>query len=430
MRLQAVMVVWAAAAMGCGAADGGRGSATAAASIGSISVGETGESGIDDTDAIGTDDSAGTTAPDTGADDDDGIKFDMGPQPDASVGCDGGGGGGGTPDFSYIWIANSDESTVSKINTVTLVEEGRYITRPDQEGNPSRTSVNLNGDAVIANRNGGVTMVFARHDDCPDPTNTSSGAADVKPWQDGCVAWHTPMAYESQRPVAWTAGTYDEGTCRWQDTKVWTSGANGSIEVLLLDGESGVVEQTVPVPGVDVNYFGIYGAAVDSGDHFWGLSSHDDKLVRVDRIGFGVQVWDTPAGGYGMAVDRNDKVWTCASQVGRFDYATQTWQTASAGGAGGCMPDGGDLIWLANDPMVAVDIVTLAVVQELDVPHYVHGVSIDFDGHVWGPAIGNDEAYRVDPLTGQVDIVTGLNHPYTYSDMTGFGLSQVGGPSG
>jgi streptogramin lyase len=238
------------------------------------------------------------------------------------------------------------------------------------------------------------------------------------------------MVYESQRPVAWTAGTYDEGTCRWQDAKVWTSGANNSIDVLLLDGETGVVEQTVPVGGVDVNFYGIYGAAVDSGDHFWGLSAHDDKLVRIDRVGFDVKVWDTPVGGYGMAVDRNDRVWTCAGQVGRFDYGTQTWQTAPAGGAGGCMPDGGDLIWLANDPMVAVDIVTLAVVQELDVPHYVHGVSIDFDGNVWGPAIGNDEAYRVNPATGQVDIVTGLNHPYTYSDMTGFGLSQVGGPSG
>jgi hypothetical protein len=39
-------------------------------------------------------------------------------------------------------------------------------------------------------------------------------------------------------------------------------------------------------------------------------------------------------------------------------------------------------------------------------------------------------AYRVDPVTLQIDTVTALNYPYTYSDMTGFGLSQVGGPSG
>lgn len=94
------------------------------------------------------------------------------------------------------------------------------------------------------------------------------------------------------------------------------------------------------------------------------------------------------------------------------------------------MPDGADLIWLANDPIVAVDIETMAVVQSIDLPSYVHGVSIDFNGYVWGPAINNNEAYRIDPATGIIDTVGGLNYPYTYSDMTGFGLSQVGGPSG
>jgi streptogramin lyase len=100
-----------------------------------------------------------------------------------------------------------------------------------------------------------------------------------------------------------------------------------------------------------------------------------------------------------MAVDRNDRVWTCYSTVARFDYPSQTWQTAAAGGPGGCMPDGGDLIWLANDPLVAVDIDTLAVMQTIDLPNYVRGVSIDFNGNVWGPAINNNEAYRVDPVT-------------------------------
>ncbi|MFO0634750.1 MAG: hypothetical protein U0168_18050 [Nannocystaceae bacterium] len=361
------------------------------------------------------------------------IKFDMGVQPDINLGCDGGGGGGGgTADFSYIWIANSNESTVSKINTETLIEEGRYITRPDSNGNPSRTSVNLNGDMAIGNRNGGVTMIYALHDNCPDPNNTSSGPADVKPWPDGCVGWHTPMAYASQRPVAWSAGTYNNSTCRYEDTKVWTSGANDPlIDVVLLDGETGTVEQTVPLPGnVVASYYGIYGGAVDSGDNFWGSQLSQGHIVRVDRVTFVPQTWAMAVPGYGMTVDRNDRVWTCSSQVGRFDYPSQTWQTANAGGSGGCMPDGQNLLWLANDPMVAVDIDNLSVVQTLDVPNYVHGVSIDFNGYVWGPAIYNNEAYRVDPATGQVDVVAGLNLPYTYSDMTGFGLSQVGGPSG
>jgi hypothetical protein len=367
-----------------------------------------------------------------GASGDDGPKFDLGLQPDANLGCDGGGGGGGggAPDFSFIWISNSAEGTVSKIDTQTLVEEGRYIVRPDAAGNPSRTSINLNGDAAVANRSGGVTMIYAISERCPNPANTSTGAGDVKPWQDGCVGWHTPFAYASQRPVAWTQGTFDNSTCRYEDTKVWTSAANGSIDVILMDGETGVVEQVVPIPGVAPNFYGIYGGAVDASGNFWGSQLGQGFLVRVDIDDFAVQTWPMATSGYGMTVDSQGNVWTCSSSVARFEPATQTWQTAVAGGSGGCMEDGMGTLWLANDPMVGVDINTLGVVQTIDLPHYVHGISIDFYGYVWGPAISNNEAYRVDPVAGTIDTVTGLNYPYTYSDMTGFALSNAGGPIG
>ncbi|MBC8068319.1 MAG: hypothetical protein IAG13_08295 [Deltaproteobacteria bacterium] len=402
--------------------------------IASLTSSPTGDvTGETTTDASeGSSPSTTATGPDPD-DSDDGIKFDLETQPDLAAGCGGGGGGGGgAADFSYIWIANSNESTVSKINTESLIEEGRYITRPDGNGNPSRTSVNLNGDMAIGNRSGGLTMIFARHDQCPDATNTSSGPADVKAWPDGCVGWHTPMAYASQRPVAWTAGTFNESTCRYDDAKVWTSGANDpAIDVLLVDGETGTIEQTIPLPGnVVASFFGIYGAAVDSTDNFWGSQLSIGHIVRIDRVTSAVETWPMPVSGYGMAVDRNDRVWTCSSQVGRFDYPSQTWQTASVGGSTGCMPDGANILWMANDPIVGVDIDTLLVAQTLDVPDAPRGISIDFNGYVWGPSLGSNAAYRVDPATGTVDTVTGLNYPYTYSDMTGFGLSQVGAPSG
>ncbi|MCH9682243.1 MAG: hypothetical protein K0V04_12465 [Deltaproteobacteria bacterium] len=28
-----------------------------------------------------------------------------------------------------------------------------------------------------------------------------------------CMAWHTPMVYSSQRPVAWTQGEFDTAAC-------------------------------------------------------------------------------------------------------------------------------------------------------------------------------------------------------------------------
>jgi len=430
--------------IGCGGSDpDGRDAETGSANTGIATLSASSDPTATATESAGTDSaSAGTdsapstmstTAPTSAADEsDDGIKFDMPPPPDIVAGCGEGGGGGGSPDFSYIWIANSNESTVSKINTESLIEEARYITRPDSAGNPSRTSVNLNGDAVIANRNGGVTKYFARLGDCIDPANTSTGSADVKPWPDGCVAWHTPMAYISQRPVAWSAGEFDDGTCRYENTKVWTSAANDpAIDVVLLDGETGVVEQTIPLPGnVVAGYFGVYGGAVDSEDNFWGSQLGIGHIVRVDRVGFGVETFPMVVSGYGMAVDRNDRVWTCGYEVGRFDYPTQTWQSNAVGGSTGCMPDGQNLLWMAAAPVVGVDIDTLQVVQTLAVPDAPRGISIDFNGYVWGPSLGANAAYRIDPATGTVDIVAGLNYPYTYSDMTGFGLSQLGAPSG
>jgi len=368
------------------------------------------------------------------------LKFDIG-LPDAPTGCGafgGGDGGGGATDFSYIWVANSSEGTVSKINTQTLIEEGRYIVRADGIGSPSRTSVNLNGDMAVANRSSGVTKIYARTADCPDPANTSTGGADIKPWQDGCVAWFTPFAYTSQRPVAWTQGEFDDGTCRYENTKLWTSGSNDpNIDVILIDGETGVVEQTIPIPGVPAQFYGIYGAAVDSQGNFWGSQLGLGSLVRVDIDDFSVQVWPMNQSGYGMTVDGEGRPWTCASALARFDPVAQTWQANTTAGAsgGGCMVDADGILWVGGYDanfaynLIGIDAESLALVQTIALPNYAKGISIDFEGNVWAVSYSTD-AYRVNPVTMQIDTFTGLVGPYTYSDMTGFALSAAGGPAG
>jgi len=386
-------------------------------------------------------DGPGTTGggTDDGDDGDDGpppIKLDQGVIPDAPFFCT---EGEGEVESSFIWVANSTQSTISKINTQTLVEEGRYYTKPNLSGNPSRTSVSLTGNVAVANRNGGLTKFYALHDDCIDGNgngtiNTSSGAGDIKSWGDEeCMAWHTPMVYSSQRPVAWTQGEFDEVACATVNEKVWTAGANGeSIEVLLIDGDTGVIEETIPIPGVSAGFYGIYGAAVDSEGNFWGSQLGGGTLVNVDLQTLDIQTWPTPAGGYGMTVDHEGYVWTCSSQAGRFDPVTETWQSANVGGQGGCMADGGDILWMASSPLIGINRHTLAVEYSIPLPNYVHGVSVDYEGYVWGVSM-NTEAYRVDPDTGTFDTVTGLVNPYTYSDMTGFALNNVGNggaPSG
>jgi hypothetical protein len=76
--------------------------------------------------------------------------------------------------------------------------------------------------------------------------------------------------------------------------------------------------------------------------------------------------------------------------------------------------------------MVGVDTTTMQVVQTIALPEYVHGVSIDFDGYVWGVALGTPNAYKADPVATTYDTFAGLNGPYTYSDMTGFALKNAG----
>jgi hypothetical protein len=359
------------------------------------------------------------------------VYFDLGIIPDSPMFCE---KGTGDVQFSYIWVANSTQGTISKINTETLVEEGRYQTRPDTSGSPSRTSVSLTGNVAVANRSGGLTKFYANPDDCSGP-NTSTGPADIVQWGDeDCMAWHTPMAYISQRPVAWTQGVFNKAACAIEDEKVWTSGStNGSdVQVVLVDGDTGVIEETIPIPGVNAGYYGIYGAAVDSEGNFWGSQLGGGTLVNVNLQTLDIQTWPTVAGGYGMTVDQEGYVWTCSYQAGRFDPVTETWQQANVGGSGGCMSDGGDILWMASSPMVGINRQTLAVEYSIPIPEYVHGVSIDYQGYVWGVSMSNS-AYRVDPATGTWDVVGGLVNPYTYSDMTGFALNNVGGggaPSG
>ncbi len=365
-------------------------------------------------------------------------KTDLGVLPDFDLPTCGGGGGGGVddPDFSYIWIANSSQNTISKIDTQTLVELGRYQVRPDGGGSPSRTSVNLSGDVVVASRQGGLTKFYAREDSCTDsngvPGIQTAVDANWLPWgQEECLAWHTPMPYSSQRPAAWTQGTFNESSCKWEDQKVWTSGnkGGGNVDILLVNGDTGVVEATVAVSGIKSDSFGIYGAAVDKDGNFWGSQLSVGHLVHVNLQTLQHKVWPMPTNGYGMTVDSKGYVWTCSSSAARFDPATELWQTANVGGSGGCMEDGKGTLYMSGggNKIVALDTDTLAVKANYDVPAYVHGISIDFYGYVWGVSMGS-QAFRVDPVTAQFETFPNLVGAYTYSDMTGFALSNVGTP--
>jgi DNA-binding beta-propeller fold protein YncE len=381
--------------------------------------------------------------PDPGDGDGEPVKFDTIAVPDGGPACSI--GEGVDVEFSYLWAANSSEGTISKIDTKTVTEVGRYLVRADGAGSPSRTSVSLSGNVAVANRNGGITKVYANESDCVDsngiPGIQTSHDSTYLPWLlEECVAWHKPMDYNSQRPVAWGPAVFNPSECAWEGEELWTAGTNqnGKIDFFVLDGEDGSTKEAIAVPtgiaGLAADFFGIYGGAVDGHGNFWGSQlGTNGRLIRVNREDMTYEIWSTPPGPhwYGMTVDSDGMVWLCSATVGRFDPTTETWATAAVGGWTGCMADAGDngLLWMANgNGVIGVNRDTLVVEKEWPAAGS-YGISIDFEGYVWAVANGSNVS-KIDPDTGDYQVYGGLVGAYTYSDMTGYALSNAGKPSG
>jgi hypothetical protein len=384
-----------------------------------------------------------------------GLKFDV-PIPDGGNETEGLCGCGSDLEFSYIWIANANNSTLTKLNTQTMAEEGRYLTRQDAAGSPSRTSVSISGRSVaVANRNGGVTKVYARHEDCDPNKNgqpglqTSSGKDDVLAWgQDDCVAWHTSFPYTTQRPVAWMAGTINQATCLYENEKVWTGGcqegADQWVWVNRLNGDTGVVEDSIQIVGFECSSLSPYGGAVDSKGNYWmtNLVPGQDRLARVDAVTLEVQVLTPPITPYGMTVDTKDRPWL-ASWVGsgsasaaRYDPVAATWAIANNHVAyvmSGIQEDAKGRMWMnywnydngLTGGVVYIDRETMEVSEPFEIdPCERRGMSIDLDGNVWSTSQGCNQAYRYNPDTKVITTYDQLDGPYTYSDMTGWALQN------
>jgi hypothetical protein len=402
---------------------------------------------------------AGTTTTTGTVDEDSG----SGDSPKLDVAPPGGGGIGCGCEAAYIWVANSPQGTVSKINTDTMVEEGRYYTRPDGSGDPSRTSVNLAGDVAVANRFGGLVKFYAEESDCVEQNGmpgiqTSTGPGDVLPWDvEECRAWYLAFPTTNQRPVAWTGGTAGPEECTANDAQVWTVtstvpglfpglGGPGGVTATLVDGDVGAIVDEVDIPSTTFSggSFGAYGGAVDAAGnlYFVGLGTFSSPaLVRVRKSDLGVDSWPIPQGvsTYGITVDHDGNPWvssTLGSGAARFNPTTGTWDVIMGFWGGSGLAEGPDdrMYVSGGGGVYAVDLETLAVDHVFDTDETVKGVGFDAMNNLWAvtwlddkmPSPEGGVAFKIDPSTGVViDFYNGLDHPYTYSDMTGKALGTV-----
>lgn len=390
--------------------------------------------------------------------DDQGMRFDVGGDEDLPGGAcpDGGPGGGALYEFTYIWIANTEEGTVSKIDTETGVEEARYRTSAGLFS-PSRTTVNQFGDVLVANRGhqGSVTKIAARIDNCVESNGmpgiqTSTGPDDVLDWgEDECVLFNRaiPSGHHSRGPrgVAWEGGDFDEETCEFEvpDPRVWVGWGSTEYTVWRLDGESGEMLDEVVIPNTGEGL--AYGGAVNGEGDFWLSGRAEPSLVvHIDGDTLEYTRYEVPGGHpYGITVDAQGNPWIAtydpeaADHVFKLDVESGEFLEAG-GGEGtyrGMAIDREGQAWIAgNSPcrLSLVDVGDVSVIDDtIELPGCLEpvGVSIDRDGFVWVVDKDLGTAFKVDPQTRQPVLeVAGLAKPYTYSDMTGAGLGLVTEP--
>jgi hypothetical protein len=346
--------------------------------------------------------------------------------PDGSIVIDPTGFAGGTTPI--IWIANSAEGTVSKVDTRTMKEVARYRTGPGGTPDPSRTTVSLNGDVVVVNRGGAsATKIASNIADCTGPGGgTSSGPADVRAWgDDKCVLWNTPFdAGSLGRAAAFDA---EKGLDGEVSTSVWV-GLWTKSQMLQLDSKTGAIKATVNVAPLKP-----YGAATDGSHHIWvwggGVGYIDAATLKFTTVA-------TPPCAYGIAVDSKGRVWTSGGGcVARYTPATAKWDTASIGDSNrGLALDGKGSVWVADTSFGVHQLneETMAVVKNipLGAKRSFVGMAIDFDGMVWAINQAESKGFKIDPKTYATNEVSSGNGPYTYSDMTGFQLRNAADPFG
>ena len=364
--------------------------------------------------------------------------------------------GMGDVEKSYLWVANTDEGSVSKVNTLSLIEEARYRTGPGGfNESPSRTAVSLDGRFVIVNNrmSGSTAMIAANIEDCIDKNGngtieTSKNKSDLLAFQtDECLRWQVQHPYKGDigsgpRGVTWTPGIFNQDTCAFESPKVWIGYlpvGNGIAHMVRLDGVTGTLEETVVIPNwlQGDTFWGPYGAALDKDKNVWftGLRGELFRLntaqnpTTVDR-------WTPPPAtqSYGMTVDPEGDPWHggCSGPVTTFDPDTNTF-TAIAGTNAchrGLAADHDGNVWVAsNGPcgVVQIDYKTNTLIKfhQLNPCSTPVGVSVDLEGYVWLV----DEAgwaWKIDPndvpAMKKVDII---GDHYTYSDMTGGQLKSV-----
>lgn len=355
----------------------------------------------------------------------------------------------------HIWVPNSNEGTVSKINTITGNELARYKTGPLSYGNPSRTTVDLQGNCWVGNRQTGTAVKIGLYENGQYIDRNHNGIIEtsrdlnndgiisrdeILPWgQDECVllevvlipgneGTYTPGDYEgAYANDYWNPGP--RGLAVDYKNNVWI-GTFSSMMYYYVNGNNGQILNCIDVSSVGHTP---YGAVLDHNGILWSSSYTGNTLLRLDPKNNSYNIINLPHIAYGLALDQNNHLFIS----GREDYLISClniitgqieWTKTSSCAQGITTSIDGD-IWSADHKQGTVtrysnngDIKTIITVGNTPT-----GVCVDNAGKIWAVDNGDENIHRIDPLTNSIDVskrIPGGLH-YGYSDMTGLIVNTI-----
>ncbi len=349
----------------------------------------------------------------------------------------------------YIWVPNSNEGTVSKVDTITGRELGRYRVGTGTGSNPSRTTVDQFGGCYVANRNYGTVVkiglveagqfIDRNGNGVPDTSHDANGdgditGAEILAWgQDECVLYEVVIIPGKEGTFAPNTFTGGYGAYATAGARSLAADLEGNIwagnytakRYYHFDGGTGQILRTNDLTAINHTP---YGAIVDANGILWSAEASTD-VVRLDPVSNTASNVAVGHITYGLGLDRENHLfisgWS-ASRLSRLNVVTtnRDWTvTAPNGTKGVAVGKEGD-VWVAsyNEDRVLRYDTNGTLLAGIPVGINPTGVAVDADGKVWCVNLGDEFIHRIDPVLNVVDLskrLIGTSH-YGYSDMTGF----------
>jgi hypothetical protein len=358
--------------------------------------------------------------------------------------------------FPVMWIANAGEDTVSKFDTNLNVEVARYRTwfgPTGQAGSrgihgaysgpaPSRTAVDINGNAYVLNRffenkkpvllkiltEGGID----RNGNGVIDTSTSATALNMADTNGNDRI--DPNEITDER-VAWAVEVGDQNglgraLCIGTDGNLWVGMYNTSRFYKYNAADGSVMAGPVAVTWTP------YGCLIDKDGTLWSASL-GSVLGKITNTGSNAGPYTVSSffggGNYGIGLGNNKVYLGSSSQV--FNPATNTFASIgfTVGGSGIVVDGSGSIITGSS----TVQKVSSSGLIQWTAPLQAGGTSaigvqVDSNNDVW--QIGFASSGRMQKYRGTDGAPLGVfpvgNSPYTYSDAAGFAARNVTSPTG